>query len=163
MSTSDNLQITISDADMQKINAAIDTLDQLLKPLLISLTGKDIQRLPKASDGTLPFIEQALDLAEQQPQFAPGYVDVPGLRQDLAAWKQLLNVQRRLQPITSDLNSTTVKLGSEAYVTSLAYYNSVQQAVKQAVSGAQPVADVLKARFEKSKEAKKALGKTSAI
>ncbi|SHL71424.1 hypothetical protein, partial [Hymenobacter psychrotolerans] len=101
-------------------------------------------------DASLPFIEKALDLAEQQPQFAPGYVDIPGLRLDLAAWQQLQRMARRLQPLATNLASTSVKLGSESYVTALAYYSSVQQAAKQGVSGAQDAVGTLKTRFEQS-------------
>jgi hypothetical protein len=155
MPATDNLEISISDADLKKINEAIDTLDSLLKPLLITLTGKELQRLAKASNGTLPFIQQALDLAEQQPQFAPVYLNIPGLRLDLTAWQQLSSIQRRLQPMAADLNSTTSKLGSEAYVTSLTYYSSAQEAAKRGVSGAQPVVNTLKARFEQSANEKK--------
>ncbi|MBC8084955.1 MAG: hypothetical protein H7Z21_17295 [Hymenobacter sp.] len=150
MPATDNLEINLSDADYQKINEAITTLENLLQPLLITLTGRELQRLAKASNGTLPFIQQALDLAEQQPQFAPGYLNIPGLRLDLTAWQQLSRVQRRLQPLAANLNSTTAKLGSEAYVTSLAYYGSAQEAGKRGVSGAQPIVDVLKARFEQN-------------
>lgn len=148
--TPENLEIKLTDADLKKINDALDALDAALAPLLITLTGKEVQRLPKASDASLPFIQQALDLAEQQPQFAPGYLDVAGLRLDLAAWQQLQTVARRLQPLASNLASTNIKLGSEAYITALAYYNSVQQAAKQGVSGAQDALNVLKNRFEQS-------------
>ncbi|WBO84282.1 hypothetical protein [Hymenobacter yonginensis] len=155
MPTPDNLQIKLSDADLKKITDALDALDAALAPVLITLTGTEIKRLPKASDASLPFIQQALDLAEQQPQFAPGYVDIPGLRLDLAAWQQLQRVARRLEPLASNLASTNIKLGSEAYVTALAFYSSVQQAAKQGVSGAQEARDTLKTRFEQS-AAKKA-------
>jgi hypothetical protein len=150
MPSPDNLQIKLSDADLKKITDALDALDAALAPVLITLTGTEIKRLPKASDASLPFIEKALDLAEQQPQFAPGYVDIPGLRLDLAAWQQLQSIARRLQPLATNLGSTNIKLGSEAYVTALSFYSSVQQAAKQGVSGAQDARDTLKARFEQS-------------
>ncbi|TGE17838.1 hypothetical protein [Hymenobacter elongatus] len=150
MST-DNLRITFAAADLQKISAALDALEAALAPVLITLTGKEVQRLPKASDASLPFIQQALDLAEQQPQFAPGYIDIAGLRLDLEAWQQLQSIGRRLQPLATNLASTNVKLGSEAYVTALAFYNSVQQAHKQGISGAQDAHTTLKARFEQSR------------
>ena len=155
MPAPDNLQITISDADLKKVTDALDALDAVLGPLLITLTGKEIQRLPKASNATLPFIQQALQLSEQQPQFAPAYLDLPGLHQDLHSWEQLTSVLRRLQPLATNLNSTTIQLGSEAYVTALAYYNAVQQAAKRGVSGAADTMEVLKARFEQAGAKKK--------
>lgn len=148
--SSDNLEIKLTDTDLKKIHDALDALEAALAPLLITLTGKEVQRLPKASDASLPFIQQALDLAEQQPKFAPGYLDVPGLRLDLAAWQQLQSIGRRLQPLATNLTSTNIKLGSEAYVTALAFYSSVQQAAKQGIPGAQDALSVLRIRFEQS-------------
>lgn len=153
---SENLTINLAPADLKKINDALDALDAALAPVLVTLTGKEVQRLPKASDASLPFIQQALDLAEQQPQFAPGYVDIAGLRLDLTAWQQLQRVARRLQPLATNLAATNIKLGSEAYVVALAFYNSVQQAAKQGVPGAQDALSVLKTRFEQSSARKAA-------
>ena len=150
MATADNLRIQLSAAELQSITAALDALEAALAPVLISLTPADVKRLPKASDASLPFIQQALELAEQQPQFAPGYVDIAGLRLDLEAWQQLQRVTRRLQPLLSGLSSTSIKLGSEAYVTALAFYNSVQHAARQGVAGAPDALNVLKTRFEQS-------------
>ncbi|SDX75982.1 hypothetical protein [Hymenobacter psychrophilus] len=150
MPAPDNLQINLAAADLKKINEALDALESALAPVLVTLTGKEVQRLPKAADASLPFMQQALDLAEQQPNLAPGYVDIAGLRQDLVAWEQLQRIGRRLQPLASNLSSTSIKLGSEAYVTALAFYNSVQQAARQGISGAEDARSVLKTRFEQS-------------
>ena len=150
MPAPDNLQINLAAADLKKINEALDALEAALAPVLVTLTGKEVQRLPKAGDASLPFMQQALDLAEQQPNLAPGYVDIAGLRQDLVAWEQLQRIGRRLQPLASNLSSTSIKLSSEAYVTALAFYNSVQQAARQGISGAEDARAVLKTRFEQS-------------
>lgn len=147
MPDNNNLSITLSEADVKKINDALAVIESVLNPVLITLTKKQISRLPKASDKSLPFIQQALELAEQHPAVAPGYVDLPELKRDLAAWQQVNSVQRRLQPLASNLASTGIKLGSEAYVTALAFYNSAQQAAKRNVSGAQDILDVLEVRF----------------
>ncbi|PJJ54507.1 hypothetical protein [Hymenobacter chitinivorans] len=138
MPTPNNLQIKLSEADLQKINDALDALDKALAPVLVTLTGKEVQRLPKASGASLPFMQKSLDLAEQHPQFAPGYVDIPGLRLDLKAWEEFQSIARRLQPLATNLAATNVKLGS-----------------KQGISGAQDAQDAhatLKTRFEQSKE-----------
>ena len=143
----DNLSISLSEADVKKINDAIAVIESVLNPVLITLTKKQIGRLPKASDKSLPFIQQALELAEQHPTVAPGYVDLAELKRDLAAWQQMNNILRRLQPLATNLVSTSIKLGSESYVTALAFYNSAQQAAKRNVSGAQDIVGVLEVRF----------------
>ncbi|GAA3923493.1 hypothetical protein [Hymenobacter algoricola] len=148
MPSPDNLQITLSAADLQKITAALDALDAALAPVLITLTAAQIRRLPKASDASLPFIQKALDLAELHPKFAPAYLNVPELRLDLTAWQQLQSISRRLQPLATGLTHTSMKLGSEAFVAALSFYGSAQQAAKQGVAGAQDSVAELKPRFE---------------
>ncbi|GAA4393104.1 hypothetical protein [Hymenobacter koreensis] len=159
----ENLQISLSAAELQKINDALATLNTVLGPLLISLNPKEKSRLPKANDGLLPFIQKALTYAEQQPKFAPGYLDIAGLRLDLTAWQQLRSVQQLLTPLADNLNSTLMKLGSEAYVAALSYYNGVQQGAKQSVPGAQALANDLKTQFEQPTPAAKAAKPVPAV
>jgi hypothetical protein len=154
MASADNLEFVLTPAEQQQVLAALNTLETVLGPKLITLSPQDIKRLPKAGDGTLPFIEKSLDLAEQQPQFAPAYLNIPGLRLDLEGYRRLSSLIRQLRPLLDNLNATTIKLGSEAYVAALAYYGAAQQAQRQNVSGAQAVVDTLKARFEANGKSK---------
>lgn len=154
MASADNLEFVLTSAEEQQVLEALTTLERILGPKLITLSAQDIKRLPKASDGTLPFIEKSLDLAEQQPQFAPAYINIPGLRLDLEGYRRLSSLIRQLRPLLDNLNATTIKLGSEAYVAALGYYGAAQQAQRQNVSGAQAVVDTLKARFEANGKAK---------
>ena len=71
MPEDNRIAIQIPEADVTEINAAIETLKTKLQPYLIALTPEDRKMLPKMSDKTIPFVDKALDYAQNSPQFAP--------------------------------------------------------------------------------------------
>ena len=139
-------------ADVQKVLDALKIVSDTLKPHLQALTPKERQVLPKMGDGTLPFVQKALDYAITNAQFVPGYIDVPELKVDVDAVGTLLNLVRPMSQVTQNLDDTTMLCGSEAYVAALAIYNSVKQAAKMKVPGAQPIYEDLKQRFDKASQ-----------
>ena len=53
-----------------------------------------------------------------------------------------------LEQITSDLSDSLTLAGSEAYVSSLAIYNTVKRAEKMGVTGLRPIYEELKKYFK---------------
>ncbi|MDZ7340862.1 MAG: hypothetical protein ONB27_05850 [candidate division KSB1 bacterium] len=148
---SENLvSIKIAPADLTKILEAITTIEQTLRPYLISLTPDQRRELPKMSDKTLPFVNKVLDYIAMKPQFAPAYLNVEELKIDLQAVANLTQIYRSIEPLYENLNDTITRAGSEAYVASLAFYNSVKQAAKMNVPDAKTIFNDLKVRFEKT-------------
>ena len=148
------VSITLAAADAQKIKDAIKAINDVLKPHLIALTNEERKTIPKMGESTLPFVQKVLDYAVSNPPFVPAYIDVPELKIDVDAVGTLLGVLRPLQQLTQNLDDTTMLCGSEAYVASLAFYNSVKQAAKMNVPGAKAIAEDLKVRFEKAGQKK---------
>jgi hypothetical protein len=114
---------------------------------MISLTQAQRQGLPKMKDKTTNFVSKALDYAEANPQFAPTYLDIPGLHIDVEAVNILNSLFRPLEQIYTALDDSIMQSGSEAYVAALSFYNAIKQAAKNNVPGAQPIYDDLKKRF----------------
>ncbi|MAT56377.1 MAG: hypothetical protein CMF23_00235 [Ignavibacteriae bacterium] len=154
MPEDNRIAIQIPEADVTEINAAIETLKTKLQPYLIALTPEDRKMLPKMSDKTIPFVDKALDYAQNSPQFAPQYMNVPEMKIDLDALNTLTEFYRPLEQIISGFDDTMMLSGSEAYIAALSYYNSVKMAAKMNVPAAKPIYDDLKERFNrKSKTA----------
>ena len=61
----------------------------------------------------------------------------------------LTDLARPIEQLNRTLEDTIILAGSEAYVASLAYYNSVKQAAKMNVPGALPIQDDLSKRFDR--------------
>ncbi len=148
------VSIKITAAEVQKVIDALKVVSDTLAPYLVALTPDERKALPKMSDGTLPFVQKALDYATSNPQFVPSYIDVPELKVDVDATSSLLQIDRPLEQLAQNLNDTVMLSGSEAYVAALAFYNSVKQAAKMKVPGAEPIANDLGERFNGQGKAK---------
>ncbi len=154
------VSIKITAAEVQQVTAALKVVTDTLTPYLVALTPEERKALPKMSDGTLPFVQKALDYATNNPQFVPSYIDVPELKVDVDATSSLLQIDRPLEQLAQNLNDTVMLCGSEANVAALAFYNSVKQAAKMKVPGAESIANDLGERFNGQGKAK---GKPSNI
>lgn len=151
MSTKNAISIQIPEEEHQAISEAIATLKSLLSPYLIALTPADRQRVPKMGDGTLPFVEKAMEYAREDGQFLPPYVDLQELEKDWNAVENLVPWLNDLQQLTSNLDDSVMMAGSEAYVGALSYYNSVKYGAKMNVADAKVIFEDLSQRFGRSR------------
>ena len=144
------VSIRISPEDHQQVMEGVKSLSTVLKPLLSSLTKEQRQELPKMGDGTEPFVEKALDYVQSNPEFAPPYVKAEEMATDFKAVKDLLNIYRPLLQLVQQLDDSIMLSGSEAYVGSLAYYNSAKMAARMNAPGAKAIYEDLRQRFRRS-------------
>ena len=142
------VSIVIPPEDVQAVLDAIAVINTKLKPYLIALSKEDRKKLPKMGDRTVPFVEKVIEYATAQPEFIPGYMDLPELKNDFNAVTTLNQMYRPLDQIDSNLNDTLLLSGSEAYKAALQFYNYVKQAAKNNVPDAKVIYDELKKRFE---------------
>lgn len=134
-----------------QVNNAIATLKAKLSPYLIAITPAERQAVPKMSDGTIPFVEKAMDYAREDAQFLPPYTDLDEVHKDWNAVQALVPMLRDIKQIESNLSDTVMVAGSEAYLGALSYYNSVKNATKWNVADAKIIYEDLKQRFQKSR------------
>ena len=150
MSLENAISIEIPENDVKKAQDALKTLTDILNPYLVALTSEQRKTLPKMGDGTEPFVAKVMDYTDSSPQFTPPYVDKNEMQKDWAAVNDLLPLFRGISQLDSNLNDTVMLAGSEAYVASLSYYNSVKQAAKVNVPDAKVIYEDLRQRFERS-------------
>ena len=131
-----NISASLSDTQRMQIIQHLKDAEQPMLPFLINLTMDEKQSLPKMKDGSEPFVSKALSYAEANPQFVPPYTNVPELRKDFALVQQLTLILQQVHILLEKLNDTSTAVGSEAYVAALGFYNSVKQAAKMNVPGA---------------------------
>ncbi|WP_297087935.1 hypothetical protein [uncultured Draconibacterium sp.] len=148
------INFTIPEEVVTQVNEALSTIFTALQPYTLSLSPDERRELPKMSDKTQPFVEKALDYTSRAPQFAPPYLDVAGLNNDMQVHNALMPVLRQVRMLADNLDDTTMEAGAESYVSALTYYNSVKMAAKMDVPGAKSIYDDLSKRFERSKAEK---------
>lgn len=156
MSKKNVFSIEISEADRQTANDAADLLAATLKPYLQALTPRQRKELPKMGQGTEPFVDKVVRYVDSAPKFVPYYMNVPELKKDHDAVAHLTPLLRKLQQLVAGLDDSILLAGSEAYVASLNYYQSVKLATSQNIPSAQPIYEDLKKRFEDQGKRKKA-------
>ena len=144
-----NIDATVTDAQRSAALAAIAQIETNL-PFLINLTPKERQALPKMGSATQSFVTKALEIAGNNPQFIPPFVDLAAMRRDYDLATRLQGIEMQLASIHEKVADTNTAAGSEAYVTGLAIYNSLKAAAKGNIPGAKAFAAELAERFEQA-------------
>ena len=148
------ISISLSQADIEAINQAIATLAEKFQPILIALEADDKKNLAKLGEKSVAFVEKSMQYTESNTEFLPAFIDAAEMKKDFTAFNLLNGFLRPLQQITKNLDDTATLCGSEAILASLAYYNSVRQAVKMSVPNASAIYGDLSQRFEAQKARK---------
>ena len=116
-------------------------------PFLVNLTPQERQAMPKMGGSTQSFVSKALEIAANNPQFVPPYVDVEGMRRDYDLAVRLQGIEMQLASLLEKVADTNTAVGSEAYITGLTLYNSLKAAAKVNVPGAKALVAELAERF----------------
>lgn len=150
-----------ADASAAPFNAAqaeqtLQTLQQQLAALLTTLSPDQRRSMVKMADRTSPFVQKAFGYARNHPEFAPSYLNIGGIGDDLDRVQQLNSLIQPIAELCQQLSDSLMVAGSEAYQGALTYYNGVKQAAKQNQPGAQLVYDDLQTHFNKVRATKKA-------
>lgn len=141
------ISIDIPPEDVQAVKDAIGIIEEKLKPYLVALTSEERKSLLKMGDRTIPFVAKVIEYADAEPEFVPGYMDVPELKKDFQATETINQMYRPLAQIVSNLNDTLMLCGGEAYKAALQFYNYVKGGSKNNVPDAKVIYDELKKRF----------------
>ena len=147
MSENNRISLQIPVEDQTAINDAIVVLQTKLIPLLKDLTPKERMDIPKMGDKTLAFVTKAYTHIEQNPTLVPAYMDSAQMKIDLDAVEELKKMLTPLKQVTELVDDSYLLSGSEAFISSLHFYNYVKGASKAGVPGTQVIYDDLKARF----------------
>ena len=148
------VSISLTQADIDAINAAIAVLAERFQPILIALEAEDKRNLAKLGEKSVSFVEKTVQYADSNREFLPAFIDLAEMKRDFQAFNALNAFLRPLQQIVKNLDDTATLCGSEAVLAGLTYYNSVKQAVKMSVPNASAIYDDLSQRFEAQKARK---------
>ena len=121
----------LGETERQAVFAAIQTIRQKL-PFLIDLTPEERRTLPRSGDKSRGFVEQALQVAEQNPDILPRTFDVGEMRNDVELLSALSSVQTAVSQLNELVDDTVMAVGSEAYAAALVVYQFARAAGKGA-------------------------------
>ena len=118
-----------------------------LMPFLLNLTKDERIQLPKLGAASLAFDEQCKSYMASAPNLVPPFVSVVEVDKDRALRLALADILREVGKLYEMVDDTHLLVGSEIWLADLSFYQTVRQAARRDVAGADSVYDELKARF----------------
>ncbi len=147
MLNTNRISISFTAEDLDDITAAILLLKKKLLPYLATLSPDERREMPKMGDKTVSFVQKIQEYCKQNADLVPPFLDVNALNIDVTAFEQLRAMYQPLMQITDSLWDSITLSGSEAYLASLMFYNSVKHAAKSKIQKAETIYNDLVPRF----------------
>jgi hypothetical protein len=142
--TTNQISATMTKADRDAVLAAVATIKEKL-PFLMDLTPEQRTSLPKMGDKSQAFVNKALEVATQNPDFLPRSFDLEEMKRDVELFQALYPVFLSLTQLQELVDDTVMAVGSDAYAAALVVYNFAKASGKG--SGLDAVADEMGKRF----------------
>lgn len=137
----------LSEEQMADILLKITEIQAVL-PEGVALRPSDRQRLLKIGRKTTQFVQQTIEMTQQNPDLVPAYIDRTEMEQNYQLYNQMLAISNVVQQLNRKVTDVMLASGSYAHVSSISCYNSIKNASRDNVPGAQPFYDTLKTRFK---------------
>jgi hypothetical protein len=118
-----------------------------LLPFLINLTKDERFTLPKLGSSSLAFDEQCASYMASAPNLIPPFVTATEVAKDRALRLVLSDLLRGAKKLCEKLDDSLMLVGSEIWLADLSFCQTVRQAAKRDVPGADTIYDDLKERF----------------
>ncbi|WP_210517172.1 hypothetical protein [Hymenobacter terricola] len=137
----------IPDATLKKALGYFQQGAAELRPYLLALTPEERSAMLKMGAKTVDFVQKAFGYASNNPSFVPAFLDLEEFASDSAALAGLSPVQKLLDGLALDAESTMMLAGSDAYAAALILYNNIKFLAKNKQPGAQAAYDDLSQQF----------------
>ena len=146
MSNLNRISATLSDADITEIEGHLAAIRAKM-PFLITLTAKERRAKSKLGEKSMGFEEKCETYMLSNPQFMPGFIGLEEVDKDRTLRTQLLHLSAQHQALSATIQDTLMLTGSDLWSSDLAYYQSVQEAARRGLPGAEAIYNDLKSRF----------------
>lgn len=121
MSMQNLVNMTLTDAQVAAVDAALSTLETELAGL-VSLSPAEKRRMRKMGDKSESFSRQALQVISQNPQMIPANIPVSDAIADFKVLDQLRPCLSRLTRLVERCNDTDAALGNDILTVALQAY-----------------------------------------
>ena len=146
-----NIDATVSAADLQAIKDALDTIKAKL-PFRITLSNDERKSLFKTGTSRLSLIVDAAGIAQNFADIFPPSFDRAGFLRDVALFQQLSELKLEIDSLASQVDDTCLAVGSESAKEALQVKNYAE-AAQDGVPGLKPLVERLGQHFERSGKA----------
>jgi hypothetical protein len=147
---------------LEEIMELIHMSESLFAPFANTFTPKDRTRLVGGGIKNLGFIETAHESALANPQFIPPYLNMAEYNESILDFTRKRTLFTLLQQFAQQVSDSMLLASDASYHDALEYYNSVKEAARQRVPGAEAEYNLLAKYFKKSKPSKDGKAPTEA-
>ncbi|MBD2107672.1 hypothetical protein [Nodosilinea sp. FACHB-13] len=119
--TSNYISATLSPQARDEIMGAISAIRAKL-PFIIDVAPKVKRSMPKMGDKSRAFVQKALDVAVQHPDFLPRSFDIAELQRDVDLFETIYPLAMAIAQLQADLDDTLAAVGSDAFTAALQVY-----------------------------------------
>lgn len=120
---------------------------QAILPEGVALRPSDRQKLLKLGRKSTQFVQRTIEIAQQNPELVPAYVDRPSMEMSYQLYNQMLTIIATVEQVGRKVTDVMLTSGNQAQTSSMSCYHGIKNASKANIPGAQPVYDALKTRF----------------
>jgi hypothetical protein len=117
-----------------------------------TLTGKERMRLIGTGVRNYGFIDKAIDIARDNPEFVPPFLPVDAMLQEKEDFEEVRQLVFVLEEFLQAANSEVLVRGNKLFHDALRVYGSLQEMTKSCVPGAAPLFESLKSFFHKRRK-----------
>lgn len=146
MPNDNRISAEVTAANVTAIMTKFTEINALL-PFLINLTKEERISLPKLGPASLAFDERCTSYMATAPNLIPPFVDEAEVGKDRALRLVLADLLREAKKLCEKLDDTLMLVGNEIWLADLSFYQTVRQAARRDVPGADTIYDDLRARF----------------
>lgn len=118
---SNYISATLSLQARDEIMGAIEDIRAKL-PFILDVAPKVKKSMPKMGDKSRAFVQKALDVAIQHPDFLPRSFDIAELQRDVHLFETIYPLAMALAQLQADLDDTLAAVGSDAFTAALQVY-----------------------------------------
>jgi hypothetical protein len=141
----------IPESVMNSIITYVNNIKSLFGPYETSLTPADRKRLISTRYKNFGFIEQAYASAASNPSLVPPYINITTFKNDFDDFERKRNIEEIVNQLVMRLSDSSLAASDIAYRHALGYYNSVKEAARQHVPGAEAAYESMKKYFKRKK------------
>jgi len=131
------------------INADLNQVKSALEEYAAHLRALDRKRKNSTGMKRQGFVDRALELAEENPEFLPHYVTLEKFQDDyqyFVSFRALLDLSMQIAEL---IRNITIQASDIVYTDALEYYNAVKEAAKRRVDPAETLAKELGVMFKR--------------
>ncbi len=145
----DNLiSVNFSKEDVERINQAINSINEVLKGKAINLTGEERQQYGSIADRNRVLVDKCKAYMEQAPETIPRTIDKAEFDRDYEARKRIEMPLRDLQRVVEKMTDTKTLLDHDNFQASLTYYRYIKYLASENEAGTTTIYNDLKQHYK---------------